>query len=68
MPNFKVNNHAQANGDHEVHQEGCRWLALTSSTTDLGHHTTCSGAVAKAKTIYRQSNGCATCAPACHTQ
>jgi hypothetical protein len=68
MPNFKVNDNAQSNGDHEVHEDGCYWLSLATSATDLGFHVSCSGAVAKAKLTYRQSNGCIHCSPACHTQ
>ncbi|SFK03677.1 hypothetical protein SAMN04487991_3622 [Celeribacter neptunius] len=68
MPKFHVNNTAQPNGDHEVHEEGCYWLSLATSTTDLGYHSSCASAVAAAKRIYPQSNGCKTCASACHTQ
>ena len=67
MDNYYVNDRAQANGDHEVHKDGCYWLKLAVSTTYLGQHYGCSTAVAKAKTIYRQSNGCKYCSPICHT-
>ena len=64
---YYVNNTAQANGDHEVHKLGCYWLAQAVSTRDLGLHDTCSSAVRAAKVFHPQSNGCATCIPACHT-
>ncbi len=65
MPNFVVNNVAQSNGDHEVHQTGCNYFP--SNYRDLGYHSTCATAVAKAKTIFWKSNGCKFCSPACHT-
>ena len=65
MPRYVVNRNAQSNGDQEVHKEGC--LFTPSSSIDLGHHDSCHTAVAAAKRHYVQSNGCATCSPACHT-
>lgn len=65
MPYYVVNNRMQSNGDHEVHHQGCSYLP--SSYTDLGYHPNCASAVAKAKTIYRQSNGCKYCSSDCHT-
>lgn len=65
--NYYVNDNAQPNGDHEVHREGCYWLGVAQSTTSLGYHWNCADAVAAAKRKYRQSNGCAHCAPECHT-
>lgn len=69
MPNFCVNRNEQSNGDHEVHdntvERSC--LPISSNRLDLGNHATCSSAVRAAKVYYAQSNGCATCAPACHT-
>ncbi|MBA0262020.1 hypothetical protein D7Y46_18645 [Stenotrophomonas maltophilia] len=67
MDRYFVNRTPQANGDHEVHKQGCYWLARAQSTQDLGLHTSCRTAVAEARRWYRQSNGCATCAAACHT-
>lgn len=68
MSRYYVNNTPQANGDHEVHKEGCFWLNLAASARDLGHHLTCVTAVATAKNIYSTANGCAYCAPVCHTR
>ena len=67
MERFYVNNNAQVNGDHEVHRDGCVWLPKIVSKKDLGYHTSCMNAVNEAKKTYRQSNGCATCCPFCHT-
>ncbi|WP_079640711.1 hypothetical protein [Sphingobacterium nematocida] len=67
MTKYYVNNRAQTNGDHEVHKQECSWLALAASTTYLGEHSACYTAVARARTIYRQSNGCKYCSPSCHT-
>jgi len=65
MPYYCVNNNAQANGDHEVHEQGC--VYWPSNRKDLGWHASCSSAVTEAKKTYRQSNGCKTCSNACHT-
>lgn len=68
MAAYYVNDTAQASsGDHEVHVSTCSWVPLINSKTDLGDHSSCSGAVSKAKTIYSPSNGCAYCCPDCHT-
>ncbi len=64
---YYVNDNAQPiSGDHEVHTSTCAWLPLINSKTYLGDYSSCVGAVAKAKTIYASSDGCATCCPACH--
>ena len=69
MPNYCVNKRAQDNGDHEVHDlastQGC--LPDASNRLALGQHRDCRGAVAAAKQTFPRSNGCAKCAPACHT-
>ena len=69
MPQFCVNRNAQSNGDHEVHDvsSGSWCLPAASSRLDLGHHVSCSSAVQAARTYYKQVNGCAWCAPDCHT-
>ncbi|PTQ63075.1 hypothetical protein C8J45_10762 [Sphingomonas sp. PP-CE-3G-477] len=65
MASYSVNNKAQTNGDHEVHETSCRYLP--SDKKYLGDYTSCSSAVTEAKKTYSQSNGCATCSTACHT-
>lgn len=67
MASYYVNDNAQSNGDHEVHVSTCTYFPLIKSKTYLGEHSSCVPAVAKAKTIYWQSNGCAYCCPACNT-
>ncbi len=71
MPNYCVNRNAQTNGDHEVHDLAAgiaqRCLPDASNQLSLGLHATCQSAVSAAKGYYPQSNGCAHCAPACHT-
>ena len=67
MPNYYVNDTAQPNGDHEVHEEDCYWLSRAILTTHLGWFMNCVGAVAAAKQRYSRANGCAHCSPACHT-
>ncbi len=66
MPNYYVNDNPQDNGDHEVHVDGCSWLALVESKTVLGYHLTCRSAVDKAKKIYPTADGCKHCSPECH--
>lgn len=65
MPQYCVNNVAQPNGDHEVHQEGCTYWP--SNRKDLGWHLDCQSAVREAKSTYSQSNGCYWCSKECHT-
>jgi hypothetical protein len=67
MERYYVNNTPQTNGDHEVHKNGCPWLDLANSTTDLGLHYSCHSAVTKAKLIYFKADGCYHCCNECHT-
>ncbi len=70
MPNYCVNSNAQSNGDYEVHDlDANKWcLPAPSNQVALGFHGSCSSAVTAAKNAgYRTANGCARCAPACHT-
>jgi hypothetical protein len=66
MKKYYVNNNAQPNGDHEVHQEGCIWMP--QNRTYLGEFSNCKPAVEAAKKYHRQVNGCRTCSNECHTQ
>jgi hypothetical protein len=70
MPFYCVNVNAQSSsGDHEVHDvastQGC--LPEVANRRDLGWHASCVGAVAAAKKIYTDVNGCFYCANPCHT-
>ncbi len=70
MPNYCVNKDAQPNGDHEVHDVTARQPCLPAATNrqDLGYHSSCSGAVQAARRYFIQVDGCAICAPDCHTR
>lgn len=71
MPNFIINRNTQANGDNEVHNTsaGCSFMPSTENQIDLGIHTSCSGAVALAKSKWSNNriNGCKYCCAPCHT-
>ena len=67
MKSYYVNKNAQANGDHEVHDEDCKYLPTSYNRIDLGKHSDCKSAVTEAKKTYSQSNGCKTCSKDCHT-
>ena len=68
MARYYVNKNAQANGDHEVHQEGCSRLPVAHNRINLGEYYTCSDAVRAARNYYKQVNGCYYCSYDCHTQ
>ncbi|MES2112229.1 MAG: hypothetical protein V4577_25965 [Bacteroidota bacterium] len=65
---YYVNNHAQSNGDHEVHNENCPYLPSIVSKNYLGDFSGCQGAVDEAKKTYATADGCATCSPGCNTR
>ena len=69
MPTYCVNDNAQDNGDHEVHDlnHGTTCLPNPANRVPLGFHTECSSAVTAARAKFGQVNGCMYCAPACHT-
>ena len=65
---YYVNTNAQANGDHEVHQEtDCPTPAEPKNRQYLGDFSSCAPAVREAKKFYSTANGCAYCSPSCHT-
>jgi len=64
---YYVNDSAQSNGDHEVHQSDCSYLPDQENRTYLGTFDSCGPAVKAAKAIYPQSNGCYWCSRPCHT-
>lgn len=67
MKKYYVNKSAQANGDHEVHVDGCIYMPTADNRLYLGEFSSCWEAVREAKKKYAQSNGCRTCSYACHT-
>ena len=66
MDHYYVNDRAQDTGEHEVHKAGCKFFP--DSTTDLGKHANCHGAIEKAKEIYSNVDGCYYCSRDCHTR
>lgn len=68
MARFYVNQNAQNNGDHEVHEQGCSFMPENANRTYLGDFGGCSAAVREAMKRYNQVNGCYYCARGCHTQ
>ncbi|ADQ80892.1 hypothetical protein Palpr_2762 [Paludibacter propionicigenes WB4] len=66
MENFYVNIDAQPNGDHEVHSAKCLYFHTLENRKYLGIFRTCTDAVAFAKNIYPQANGCYYCCRAAH--
>jgi hypothetical protein len=70
MPIYCVNKNPQSNGDYEVHDisstKDCH--PASANQYHLDYHPNCSSAVGKANaTGYAPANGCAYCAPDCHT-
>ena len=65
---YYINKNTQANGEHEVHREGCKYRPAEANRIDLGSFSDCADAVKAAEKHYKQVNGCATCSPECHTQ
>ena len=61
MVTYYVNKNAQANGDHEVHREDCRFLPAEENKLYLGEFESCHGAVKAAKEVYDTADGCYYC-------
>jgi len=68
MARYYVNNHVQANGDHEVHKDGCSWMPNAENRKYLGDFSSCREAVVAARKYHSQVNGCYYCSGPCHTQ
>ncbi len=64
---YYVNKIRQINGDHEVHEEICRYLPAIDNRKYLGDFSNCRLAVAEARSNYVTANGCKRCSPSCHT-
>lgn len=70
MPRFCVNSFAQrVSGDQEVHDVASTFGCLPDPDhrVALGPFASCSQAVDAPRKFYRDVNGCASCAPYCHT-
>lgn len=68
MAHYFVNKEAQPSGDHEVHTSMCRYLPASHHREYLGAFGDCATAIAAARVLFRQVNGCVHCAAPCHTQ
>ncbi len=66
MKKYYVNNHVQPNGDHEVHNQDCKYLPNIVSKKYLGEFSNCKDAVIEAKKTYSKSDGCYHCSNECH--
>lgn len=66
--NYYVNNNAQSNGDHEVHNDSCSYLPNAQNRTYLGSFSNCKDAVTEAKKTYSKADGCFFCSSDCHTR
>ena len=68
MNYYYVNNNAQPTGEHEVHKDGCSYMPNSANRKYLGYFDNCHKAVAKAKEIYPNVDGCYYCSNSCHTR
>lgn len=67
MARYVVNDNTNdTNGDHEVHVDTCHLYPLIVSYAELGQHSSCQPAVAKALTTHSKANGCIHCCTPCH--
>lgn len=67
MAQYYVNTVKQANGDNEVHVSTCMYLPSEPNKHYLGLFANCTGAIAEARRLGYNPNGCAYCSTACHT-
>jgi hypothetical protein len=65
---YYVHTKAQNNGDHEVHNETCKWLPLPENRIYLGEFSNCREAVTAARSYYSDVDGCYHCSPECDTR
>ncbi len=66
MAKYYVNTNPQANGDHEVHKDGCSRMPEPANRLYLGDFSNCRDAVQAAKKHYAKSDGCYYCSNECH--
>ena len=60
MPHYFINNHAQPNGDHDVHAVGCRHMPADKRY--LGNFESLREAMMEARKEFWQSSNCLSCA------
>lgn len=68
MFKYYVNRRTQANGDHEVHKEGCAFMPDPENRIYLGNFYFCREAVRESKIHFSQTNGCYYCSNECHAK
>lgn len=69
MRNYRMNKNTSDNprGNNEVHNEDCEFYNQIYAFVDLGFHSGCATAVAKAKQLgYPKADGCKTYSSYCH--
>ena len=64
---YYVNTETKDDGTHVVHREDCQFLPNEDKRKALGDYAKCETALEHARDEYSDVNGCATCAPDCHT-
>lgn len=65
---YYVHTLKDAQGDYEVHRDGCQYMPLPSNRLYLGNFLGCNSAVLAARNQgYTPANGCYWCSRACHT-
>ena len=67
MYSYYLNRNSQLNGDHEVHRVGCPHMPLLMNSLFLGNFYTCAQAMAAARRVTTQADGCFYCCTECHT-
>lgn len=68
MAAYYVNKYAQADGDHEVHRQGCSLMPAAANRLYLGDFESCVPAIKRAKATYEYCDGCYYCSSYCHTR
>ena len=73
MKFYYVNNSPDEYDNHEVHEDGCKWLGLVKNPTFLGEFESCFEAVTAAALPPfdfppNKVDGCAHCSPECHSR
>jgi hypothetical protein len=64
---YYVSQHANSNGDHEVHRKGCPYRPRGVEARLVGVFNCCGPALDAARQHYRQVNGCYHCAHHCYS-
>ena len=67
LQEYYVNQHAQKNGDHEVHVSTCRYRKEGRHMMYLGRYKDCADAITDARKLYPSADGCYFCCHDCDT-